>query len=65
MKEELIALIKAGNKLSKASRKLLEAETQAIAQDRIVELKLAIVAYDEKLLNVLNKPQHATDENRG
>jgi hypothetical protein len=65
MRDELIALIKAANKLCSASENLLDSETITTAQDRIIELKLAIASYDEKLAAILNKPQHATDENRG
>lgn len=65
MKDELIALIKAANKLCSASENLLDSETITSAQDRIIELKLAIVSYDQKLEAILKKPQHVTDESRG
>lgn len=65
MKDEIIALIKAANKLCSASENLLDSETITSAQDRIVELKLAIAAYDQKIAAILNKPEHATDESRG
>lgn len=65
MRDELIALIKAANKLCSASENLLNSETITSAQDRIIELKLAIVSYDQKLEAILNKPEHETDESRG